>query len=157
VIAHEPPLEELLDDREQRRAQTDDIIATYLSEGPAAAWVKFLADANITLPEDDGSAAATPEPAERDPQEVAAEHHFFVHELRLSTHWQPDIAALRAATARIVVGIGDDSAGQVCDLTSTALAAALGIEPTMFPGGHIGFVEDPIGFATRLRGVLREG
>jgi len=80
-----------------------------------------------------------------------------VHELRLSTHWQPDIAALRAATARIVVGIGDDSAGQVCDLTSTALAAALGIEPTMFPGGHIGFVEDPIGFATRLRGVLREG
>ena len=34
---------------------------------------------------------------------------------------------------------------------------ALGTEPTMFPGGHIGFAEDPGGFATRLRSVVREG
>jgi hypothetical protein len=34
-----------------------------------------------------------------------------------------------------------------------ALAAALGIEPTMFPGGHLGFAQDPAGFATRLRAV----
>ncbi|MQA13433.1 MAG: hypothetical protein GEV09_04440 [Pseudonocardiaceae bacterium] len=38
-----------------------------------------------------------------------------------------------------------ESAGQICDRTSTALAAALGIEPTMFPGGHIAFAEDPDG------------
>jgi pimeloyl-ACP methyl ester carboxylesterase len=31
VVAHEPPLDEMLDDREQLRAQTDDMIATYLS------------------------------------------------------------------------------------------------------------------------------
>jgi len=37
-----------------------------------------------------------------------------------------------------------------------SVAAALGIEPTMFPGGHIGFVDYPDGFATRLRAVLRE-
>jgi hypothetical protein len=53
-----------------------------------------------------------------------------------------------------VVGIGEESGGQLCDRTSAALATALGIEPTMFPGGHIGFVEDPNGFATRLRPVL---
>ena len=34
---------------------------------------------------------------------------------------------------------------------------ALGTEPTMFPGGHTGFAEDPAGFAARLRSVLREG
>jgi hypothetical protein len=34
------------------------------------------------------------------------------------------------------------------------LAAAPGIEPTMFPGGHIGFTENPSGFAARLRAVL---
>lgn len=154
VVAHEPPLEELLDDREQRRAATDDIVATYLSDGPAAAWVKFLGNANITMPEDDGSAEATTEPAERDPQEVADEYFFFVHEMRSTTRWQPDLAALRDGPTRIVVGIGDSSAGQLCDRTSTALAAALGIEPTMFPGGHIGLVEDPDRFATRLRAVL---
>jgi hypothetical protein len=53
-----------------------------------------------------------------------------------------------------VVGIGEESGGQLCERTSTALAAALGIEPTMFPGGHIGFAENPDGFATRLRAVL---
>ena len=66
----------------------------------------------------------------------------------------PDLTSLRAATTRIVVGIGDESDGQLCDRTSTALAAALGIEPTMFPGGHIGFVEDPDRFANRLHAVL---
>lgn len=39
---------------------------------------------------------------------------------------------------------------------STALAAALGTEPAVFPGGHGGFTEDPDGFPTRLRAVLRE-
>ena len=65
--------------------------------------------------------------------------------LRLTTRWQPDIAALRSASTRIVVGIGEYSTGQLCDRTSRALAVALGIAPTMFSGGHIGFADDPDG------------
>lgn len=174
VIAHEPPLEELLEDREHRRAATDEMIATYLSEGPAAAWALFFAEANIEMPADDGPPAGPPglpeqESAEqgaldhgavdhmaveRDPQEIADEHHFFVHELRPTTFWRPDLALLGSRAGSIVVGIGEDSAGQVCDLTSNALATALGIEPAMFPGGHIGFVDDPEAFVTGLRAVL---
>ena len=66
----------------------------------------------------------------------------------------PDINALRTSQARIVVGIGEQSSGQVCDRTSTALARALGIEPVLFPGDHIGFVEDPPSFASALRPSL---
>jgi hypothetical protein len=47
--------------------------------------------------------------------------------------------------------------GQLCDRTPRALAEALGIEPTAFPGGHIGFTEDPDAFATRLRAAIRNG
>ena len=64
------------------------------------------------------------------------------------------IRARRSAGTRVVVGIGEESAGQVCDRTSRALAAELGTEPAMFPGGHTGFAEDPAGFADRLRPVL---
>jgi hypothetical protein len=34
------------------------------------------------------------------------------------------------------------------------LATGLGIEPTLFPGDHIGFVDHPDAFAARLREVL---
>jgi pimeloyl-ACP methyl ester carboxylesterase len=153
IIAHEAPLLELLDDREQLRAQTEDIIATHLSGDVTGAWAKFLVQANITLPD---GAFDEMFAGDRDPQQVVDERFWFAHELRPSVRWQPDIAALRSATTRIVVGIGEESGGQFCDRTSAALAAALGIQPTMFPGDHIGFVEDPDRFATRLRAVLRE-
>lgn len=37
------------------------------------------------------------------------------------------------------------------------LVGALGIEPTLFPGDHIGFAEEPAAFAVRLREVLGAG
>ena len=151
VIAHEPPLDELLPDREHLHAQTDDIIATYLGGDVLGAWAKFMTQADITLP---AGALEHMFGGRRDPQDVADERRWFAHELRPTTHWRPDLAALRSASTRIVVGIGADSAAQECDRASRALAAALGIEPTMFPGGHTGFAEDPTAFAARLRDVL---
>jgi pimeloyl-ACP methyl ester carboxylesterase len=151
VIAHEPPLIELLDDREQLQAQTEDIIATHLSGDVTGSWRKFLAQANIAMPEGVFEAMFG---GEREPQQAADELHWFAHEMRPTIRWQPDVSALRDCPTRIVIGIGEESRGQICDRTSTALTVALGIEPTMFPGGHTGFAEDPDRFDTRLRAVL---
>lgn len=153
VVAHEPPVDELLDDREQVQAQTEEIIATYLAGDVLGAWRRFFVQASIELPD---AALEMMFGGERDPQQVADERRWFAHELRETVRWRPDLAALRAASTRIVVGIGDNSAGQSCDRTSRALATALGLEPTPFPGDHTGFVGDPALFATRLRAVLRE-
>jgi pimeloyl-ACP methyl ester carboxylesterase len=152
VIAHEPPLVQLLDDRDHVRAQTDDYVATYLAGDVTGAWAKFFVQANITTPD---GAIEQMFGGQRDPQTVADEHFWFAHELRPSVQWQPDLSALRDGPTRIMIGIGDESAGQLCERTSTALAAALDIEPTLFPGDHIGFTEDPEGFAARLRAILR--
>jgi hypothetical protein len=91
---------------------------------------------------------------EPDAQAIADTTYQNTHMLRPTCQWRPDVAALRSVASRVVVGIGEASAGQVCDRTSRALASELGIEPTMFPGGHTGFAEDPAGFAARLRPVL---
>ncbi|NGO81639.1 alpha/beta hydrolase [Streptomyces sp. YC504] len=152
VVAHEPPLVELLPEREKVHAETDEIIATYLAGDVIGAWTRFMAQANIALPE---GAIEGMFGGERDPRQVADERRWFAHELRATTHWRPDLDALRSISARMVVGIGDDSDGEECDFTSRALAEALGIEPTRFPGGHTGFAEDPGAFATRLREWLR--
>lgn len=151
VIAHEPPLLELLDERERQREQTDDIIATYHAGDVVGAWRKFLDNANIVMPEEVFQYMFG---GERDEQRAADERHWFEHELRPTVDFVPDIAALRSSATRIVVGIGDDSTGQICDRTSAALAAELGIAPTMFPGGHTGFADDPEAFDIRLREVL---
>lgn len=151
LVAHEPPLEELLPDRDQLRADTEDYVATYLTGDVVGAWSKFFARANIDLPD---GAVEQMFGGERDTQVIADEYFWFARELRASTQWEPDLQALRAVAARIVIGVGADSAGQACDETSQALATALGVPTTAFPGGHIGFTEDPHRFAARLRTVL---
>lgn len=150
VIAHEPPLIELVEDRAELRANTEEMIATYLGGDRRGAWAQFLANAAIELPAEVFEMIAGTEPGE---QEAADERFQFAHMLRATTYWQPDPAALGRGP-RVVVGIGEKSAGQLCDRTSRALATALGIEPTLFPGDHTGFVDHPAEFASRLRGVL---
>lgn len=151
VIAHEPPLDELLPDRDQLRAETEAMIASYLSGDTRGAWGQFLATANIQLPEELFEMMFG---RPREGQAAADEHYQFAHMIRGTTRWQPDLDRLRSISTRIVVGIGEDSTGQLCDRTSRALAAALDLEPTPFPGDHIGFVEVPDAFAARLRTVL---
>ncbi len=151
VIAHEPPIAELLDDRDEIHAQTDDVILTYLGGDVLGAWTKFFEQADIELPP---GAVEYMFGGDRDPQAVADERRWFAHEMRETTHWQPDLDALRAVADRIVIGIGEESTGQECDRTSRALGALLGIEPTLFPGDHTGFAEDPAAFEPRLREVL---
>lgn len=153
AVAHEPPLNELLDDREELRERTDDIIATHLAGDALGAFRKFLAVANIALPEPVIHAMI---PTAADPRAVADADYQYAHMLRPTTRWVPDLDALRAAPTRIVVGIGEASGGQLCERASIALAAGLGVEPTRFPGDHIGFVEDPGAFAARLRAVVGE-
>lgn len=153
VIAHEPPLIELLEDRERLRASTEDCCATYLAGDVVGAWTAFFAQADIAMPPEAVEHAFG---GERDLQVVRDERFWFAHEMRPSTRWQPDLTVLNSVASRIVVGIGESSAGQLCDRTSRALAHAVGTRPTMFPGGHTGFVEAPDAFARRLSAVLQD-
>jgi pimeloyl-ACP methyl ester carboxylesterase len=151
AVAHEPPLTQLLPDREERLAATEDAVATFVGGDTLGAVRKFLAFAGMAMPEEVFLQAFG---GEKSPEEVASERFFYLHELRGTAAWEPDLDALRAASTRLIVGIGDASAGQLCDHTSQALAAELKTAPTMFPGGHGGFIEDPARFAGRLREIL---
>jgi hypothetical protein len=79
---------------------------------------------------------------------------FFTHELRDTTRYLPDLAALLASSTDVLVGIGVDSGHLLTHRTSTALCALLGRSPVEFPGDHVGFLGAPEPFADRLREVL---
>jgi clorobiocin biosynthesis protein CloN7 len=68
---------------------------------------------------------------------------FLAHLLRPTTHYRPDVEALRTASARIVVAVGATSKGQLAHRSAVALADRLGPLAVEFPGDHAGFVTLP--------------
>ncbi len=155
LVAHEPPVIDLLADRALVRDQIDDVYQTYRADGADKAMQKFMAYA--------GLGAAPAQPAARwqpSPEQVtrmrASTDQFLAHLIRPTTHFRPDIDALRAAPTRIVVGVGATSAGQLANRAASALAARLGTTAVEFPGDHGGFLAQPEQFASVLDQVLRE-
>ena len=80
------------------------------------------------------------------------------------THFEPDIDALRAAPTRIVIAVGEESAGQLAYRGGMAVADRLGVAAHRFPGDHGGFLGGEYGqagkpdaFAAALREVLDAG
>lgn len=160
LVAHEPPLLELLADAAERRAEVDDIVETFHRDGQEAAFGKFMASAGFDAEDgDDGGHDGPPPglPGEPSPQMLADGARFLGHELRPTTRYVPDIAGLTASPTRIVIGLGADSGGLSTFRTSNALAERLGRTPVGFPGGHGGFMEQPASFADVLRRVLGGG
>lgn len=151
VIAHEPPLIELLPDRDELNARGEETVRLWFAGDHVGSWRSFLANANIRMPEEVFQAVFGHEP---DAAAKADGDYQHGHLAPVTTAWRPDVDALRSGQPRVVVGLGEASAEQVCDRTSRALAAELGVAPTMFPGGHIGFADDPVAFALRARECL---
>jgi pimeloyl-ACP methyl ester carboxylesterase len=151
AIAHEPPLDRLVEDGDELLARSEQMMADYLAGDTVGAWRQFFEIANIELPPGAVEAMAG---SEGDPDQAATDRFWFSHEMRESITWVPDVRVLRDSGVRLLIGIGAESGGQLCERTSTALADLLGITPTRLPGGHTGFAEQPKDFAEALRREL---
>lgn len=151
LVAHEPPLLELLPEAEaeEQRQATDAIVDTFRTRGFGPAWHQFMVNAGFDLPSPGPDTPAPPNPSD---QQLAEAAWFFERELRPTCRYLPDLPALSAGN--VVIGIGEDSGRLVTYRTSVALADRLGITPVTFPGDHGGFLGAPTPFADRLREVL---
>ncbi len=154
VVAHEPPLLELLPDAAEHRAAVDAVIDTFHRDGVGAAWGAFMATAGYDTAGPDDDEQAGPPPGESSEQDLADGARFFAHELRGTTRYVPDREALSNGPARIVVGIGAESGGLLTSATSVALAEAIAVSTVEFPGEHTGFIDQPEKFVERLREIL---
>jgi pimeloyl-ACP methyl ester carboxylesterase len=158
LVAHEPPVSELLPDAPRWRSINVQVGEIYRKDGagPALSW--FVEHIFGPQP-DDGPGAAAPaaEPA-ADRAESMGQRNlelFAGHTIPHVGNYRPDLARLRAASTRVVVGVGARTLPHhLTYQTSHALAEQLGVELVAFPGGHGGFASDPAEFAARLRTVL---
>ena len=165
LVAHEPPLAAIVPDSESALAACRLISDTYQQRGMGPAMAQFIGIVGHRGPIDQAYLAQpAPDPAmfglpsEDDGTRTDV---LLGQNLVTCTGYQPDFDALRAAPTRIVVGVGEESEGQLARRGGEAAAARLGLEPTPFPSDHGGFLGGEYGqsgkpdeFAARLREVL---
>jgi pimeloyl-ACP methyl ester carboxylesterase len=165
LVAHEPPLAVLVPDHEAALATCRAIAETYRQRGSGAGMAHF-----ITVVSHEGpftaEFAAQPGP---DPQmfgmsaddDGTRTDPLLAQNLLTCTGYQPDIAALQAASTTIVIAVGEESGTQLARRGGEAVAALLDRAPVVFPSGHAGFLGgeygqtgDPDAFAAKLREVV---
>ncbi|WP_433798154.1 alpha/beta fold hydrolase [Actinomycetospora sp. CA-084318] len=160
AVAHEPPLLGVLPDRDALAVRFDAVLETYRRDGLVAAMGEF---GELT-----GVGVRRPDPAEVEPVSVPPEFaamqerwpantaFWFEHEYRSYPAHPLDVAALRTLADRLVLAIGATSReeGQLASRPNLVLGRELGLEPVEVPGGHLGYLEDPAGFAATLEDAV---
>jgi pimeloyl-ACP methyl ester carboxylesterase len=165
LVAHEPPVAAVLPDREQALAAIMDIHRTYEREGLGPGMAKFIIFSTLkgSIPADYG-AQPSPNPADfglPTADDGSRDDPLLGQTFIPITHYVPDLAALRAAPARIVIAAGVESEGTLAYRAALAIAERIIQQAVIFPshhtgflGGEFGFRGDPDAFAATLRKVL---
>jgi pimeloyl-ACP methyl ester carboxylesterase len=165
LVAHEPPLIPVLPDAEAAERARAGFRDAYEARGWGAGMAAFIAmtswQGEFT---DDYFARPAPDPAQFG---MSAEDDGRRGDPLLSdrswavSSYRPDFDSLRAAPTRIVIAVGEESAGTFTGRTSVATAELMGQDATVFPshhggfmGGEAGYAGQPEAFARKLRGVL---
>ena len=167
LVAHEPPIITVLPDAEAAKRAQAGFNDVYNEKGRGAGMAAFIAmsswqgeytDEYFAQPAPDPAAFGMP--AEDD---GSRDDPLLSDSSWAITDYEPDADALAAAPTRIVIAVGEESAGTFTARTAEATAALLGQEATVFPshhggfmGGEFGYAGRPEAFAKRLREVLGE-
>jgi pimeloyl-ACP methyl ester carboxylesterase len=168
LVAHEPPVFEILPDREHWHTVFHGVQATFVREGAGSAMQLFGAalgggggEQQDGDAQADGGAAAQGPQGEPDPEMMAMmgrmekNMEFFIgYEVPPFSGYAPDLAALQASSARVVLAVGEASAGEPPHRAARAVAERLGTSPVVFPGDHGGFGTRHEPFADKLHEVF---
>jgi len=158
LVAHEPPMLELLPDVARWRAFHDDVYETYQREGAESAMHKWTVGVGLDVAGPPPGAELPPHIAEAMQRMAGNTDLFLAHELRPFTRYVPDLPRLSAHKDRIVLAGGHDSreklAGQLAYRPAVLLAERFGTQVVDFPGDHGGYAAQPAAFAAKLREVL---
>lgn len=160
LVAHEPPSMMLLPDPSEEIAAALSLYDSYRREGVDAAMQKFFSGNGLAdgPRQDDAPPEFTMslEAAETFARVSGNFEYWLAHGLMPLSIYCPNVAMLRAGKPRIMVGIGEGSAGQAIERMALALADKLGIAPIRFPGDHMGFEVHAEAFAETLHGAFEQ-
>ncbi|MEU8176507.1 alpha/beta hydrolase [Microbispora hainanensis] len=166
VVAHEPPVVEVLPDAAEHRALLARVQDTFHREGLMPAAAVFAAGlrrpgaqpAGVDAATDPADARAAtelpPQTAARAERTMADMPYFLGRIVPSFMAYRPDVDRLEALSDRLVLAAGTDSRGELPYRPAAFLAERFGTELVHFPGGHTGLSTHPAEFGELLRKVL---
>ncbi|GAA3919415.1 alpha/beta hydrolase [Streptomyces gulbargensis] len=159
VVAHEPPVVELLLDAAAHRGFIDRVQGTLRTQGLLPALAVFAAglkkDGDPTEPQPAAERPRLPSHAAARAERTMADLPYFIGRIvpGFMLH-HPDLPRLRALSDRLAVACGQDSDGELPHRAATFLAERVGAELLRFPGGHTGLTTHPVEFGELLKKAL---
>ncbi|MFF5922682.1 alpha/beta fold hydrolase [Streptomyces flavochromogenes] len=157
LVAHEPPVVEVLPDSSEHRALIARVQETFRTQGLMPAMAAFAAgltkDGATTEPQ--AEIKLPPQAAARAEQTMAGLPYFIGRIVPGFMSYTPDVHRLETLSDRLVLAGGQDSRGALPYRPAAFLAEHLGTELLHFPGGHTGMTTHPTEFGESLRKALR--
>jgi pimeloyl-ACP methyl ester carboxylesterase len=152
LVAHEPPIVQLLPEPERRAAAAAQrgVEEVYIQHGAGAAMAGFARMLELKFADREAD-APLPQP---DPDKAANLDHFLRYDAPAVRLAKIDVEALKRAPTRIVPAVGETNPQVFTHRATVLLAEALGVPAERFPGGHAAVSTHPNGFARRLLELL---
>ncbi|WP_434442991.1 alpha/beta fold hydrolase [Lentzea sp. E54] len=165
LVAHEPPIIDVLPDADAARRARDGFMHVYQTKGWGAGMAAFMqmsswqgeyTDEYFALPAPDPAQFGMPaeDDGKRDDPLLSTASLAI-------TDYHPKADALAAASTRVVIAVGEETGDAFTARTAVHTAKLLGQEAVVFPshhggflGGEFGYAGKPEEFAVRLREVL---
>jgi pimeloyl-ACP methyl ester carboxylesterase len=167
LVAHEPPLFSVLPDATNAERALAQVRDRYVTAGWGAGMAAFIATTSWQGEfTEEYFARPLPDPAQFGmpaADDGSRDDPLLSDRSSAVASYRPDYEALLAAPTRIVIAVGEESAGIFTGRAAQALAQRLGRQPVVFPSHHGGFsggdspyAGKPAEFAATLRAVLSE-
>lgn len=144
LVAHEPPVSDMLPDATPWRMFFDAVYQTFLKSGSAEAMQLFASsfvgfDKNMPAPADQNG----------------SHERFLAHEFNVINRFVPDMSVLRQNGVPMVTGVGRASGDAFYAQTARELARQLPCPCVDFIGNHTGYALSPGVFADELDNALQ--
>jgi pimeloyl-ACP methyl ester carboxylesterase len=165
LVAHEPPIIDVLPDADAARRARDGFIDAYFAGGSGAGMAQFIAmsswqgeftDEYFALPPADPAQFGMP----ADDDGLRDDPLLSRNSLAI-TEYQVQVDALAAAPTRVVIAVGEETGNAFTARTALHTAKLLGQDAVVFPshhggfmGGEFGYAGKPEEFGVKLREVL---
>ncbi|KAF2877128.1 Alpha/Beta hydrolase protein [Massariosphaeria phaeospora] len=153
LIAHEPPAIKVLPDSAALEAAQRAVYTTYRAGGIPPALLQFAAVNNMHPIMVAGLISSMD--AKIAPDVAGNSLLWFERELLPYPLADLDIDAIAKQKAKLVLLIGEGSPAEALYVRANrVISERVGVEVQMVPGEHVDYAVNPMGFATRLMGVL---